>query len=463
MNIKINADKVINRRELDYNIKKMFAKIGGFIMRKAIALLLAGTMALTLAGCGSSSGSNGSGSEKKALKLRVTTTFAGEDTNAQNYKDAVAAWEKKTGNKVDDSSATSNEEFKSRVITDFETGSEPDVLFFFNGVDSNQFVEQGKVVSIDEIRKEYPEYATNMQDDRMGASPTDNKNYSVPVNGYWEGMFVNKEVCKKAGVDVPDKNTTWDDFMKMCEKIKKAGYTPIAVSLQEIPHYWFEYSIYNFDSPATHATLPKKVDDAAGKAWVNGLGDIKTLYEKGYLPDNTLTAKDDETFQLFTNDKAAFLIDGSWKVGGIENAVGEDKIGNFTVTYVPGKGDRKTTDIIGGISSGYYITKKAWDDPEKRKAAVDFVEYMTTDEMVAKFAGTGATALKKAPEAASDLSALSKDALTFTAGVTAISNAVQDGLSDAVRKPIFGEMASIVKGDTAIKDAVKQVIEKANE
>lgn len=91
-------------------------------MRKAIALLLAGTMALTLAGCGSSSGSNGSGSEKKALKLRVTTTFAGEDTNAQNYKDAVAAWEKKTGNKVDDSSATSNEEFKSRVITDFETG-----------------------------------------------------------------------------------------------------------------------------------------------------------------------------------------------------------------------------------------------------------------------------------------------------------------------------------------------------
>ncbi len=119
MNIKINADKVINRRELDYNIKKMFAKIGGFIMRKAIALLLAGTMALTLAGCGSNSGSNGSGSEKKALKLRVTTTFAGEDTNAQNYKDAVAAWEKKTGNKVDDSSATSNEEFKSRVITDF--------------------------------------------------------------------------------------------------------------------------------------------------------------------------------------------------------------------------------------------------------------------------------------------------------------------------------------------------------
>ena len=111
------------------------------------------------------------------------------------YKDAVAAWEAKTGNKVDDSSATSDETFKSRVITDFEAGSEPDVLFYFDGVDSNQFVEQGKVVSIDEIRQTYPDYASNMKDDMLPESPADGVKYAVPVNGYWEGMFVNKAVC----------------------------------------------------------------------------------------------------------------------------------------------------------------------------------------------------------------------------------------------------------------------------
>ena len=420
-------------------------------------------MAVSMVGCGSSNSGKKTSDEtsKKSVKLSVTTTYAGEDTNAQNYKDAVAAWESKTGNKVDDSSATSDETFKSRVITDFETGSEPDVLFFFNGVDSNQFVEQGKVVSVDEIRKEYPDYASNMKDDMLGASPVDGKNYSIPVNGFWEGMFVNKEVLKKAGVDVPTKDTTWDEFLQMCEKIKKAGYTPIAASLLEIPHYWFEYSIYNFDSPTTHNTVPAKVDDAAGKAWVSGLEDIKTLYEKGYFPANTLTAKDDETFQLFTNDKAAFLCDGSWKVGGIESAVKDPE--NYTVTYVPGKGDRKSTDIIGGISMGYYITKKAWDDPEKRAAAVDFVEYMTSDEMVSKFAGTGVTALKNGTTPADNMTALSKDAVTFSAGVTAISPAVQDNLSEAVRKPIFGEMSSIVQGKTAVKDAVQAVIDKLGE
>ncbi len=431
-------------------------------MKKALALVLAGAMAASLVGCGNSSeGGKTDESSKKSVKLSVTTTYAGEDTNAQNYKDAVAAWEKKTGNKVDDSSATSDEAFKSRIITDFETGSEPDVLFFFNGVDSNQFVEQGKVVSIDEIRKEYPDYASNMKDELLGASPVDGKNYSVPVNGYWEGLFVNKEVCQKAGVEVPTAETTWEDFLKICEKIKKAGYAPIAASLQEIPHYWFEFSIYNFNSVATHNTVPATTTDAAGKAWVNGIKDIKTLYEKGYFPENTLTATDAETFQMFTSDKAAFLIDGSWKVGGIEEAV--DDIDNFTVTYVPGKGERKTTDIIGGLSMGYYISKKAWDDPDKRAAAVDFVQYMTNDENVSKFSGTAVTALKNGVTPSDDLSALAKDAITFSAGTTGISPAVQDNLSEAARAPIFGEMGAIVKGDKKVEDAVQQAIDKLGE
>ena len=392
-------------------------------MRKPLALMLAGLMAVSMVGCGSNGDAASSNNKDKAdsgkVTLKVTTTYAGEDTNAGNYKDACAAWTKETGNKIEDSSATSDETFKSRVITDFETGSEPDVLFFFNGVDSNQFVEQGKVVSIDEIRQEYPDYASNMKDDMLGASPVDGKNYSVPVNGYWEGLFVNKDVLKEAGVEAPTADTTWDEFMTMCETIKKAGYTPIAASLQEIPHYWFEYTIFNFQDVDTHSTLPKSADDEYGKA--------------------------------------AFLIDGSWKVGGIEEAV--DDIDNYTVTYVPGKGNRKSTDLIGGLSSGYYITKKCWDDPEKRAAAVDFIEYMTSDEMVSKFAGSSATALKNGATVDADsMSSLANAGVELCAGATGISPAVQDSLSTAAKDPIFAGMADIVQGNTKVAAAVDEAL-----
>lgn len=432
-------------------------------MKRMVSSVLAFTLALSLSACGGgtskeANGTTTQGETKKSVSLNVTTTYAGNDGNAQNFQDAVKAWETETGNKVNDASATSDETFKTRVLADFEAGAEPDVLFFFNGVDSNTLVEGNKVVSIEEIRKEYPDYATNMKDGMMGASPVDGKNYSVPVNGYWEGMFVNKKVIEEAGVKVPDASTTWEEFLEICQTIKDAGYTPIAASLATIPHYWFEFSIFNYLDTTSHNVLPTSVDDKQGKAWIDGLNDIKLLYEKGFFPDNTLTGTDDDTVQAFIEGKSAFLIDGSWKVGGIEGLT--DDIDNFTVTYVPGKNDRKTTDIIGGLSSGYYITRKAWEDEEKREAAVNFVSYMTSDDMVSKFAQVSATALKNGVKVdESQLSSLAKDGLQLVQGATGMTSAVQDQIPTECRVPIFDNMPNIVTGTADVKDSVQQVLD----
>lgn len=448
-------------------------------MKKVIEMMMASAMVISLAACGNASTSTGQNAQEPAkeqatskteespkestqpkgpVTLNVTTTYAGNDGNADNYQKAISDWQAQTGNKVNDASATSDETFKARVLSDFETGSEPDVLFFFNGVDSNVFVEAGKVVSVDTIKAEYPDYASNMKDGMLGASPVDGVNYSVPVNGYWEGMFVNKSVCEAAGVEIPDADTTWEEFLETCQKIKDAGYSPIAASLATIPHYWFEFSIYNHLDVATHNILPESASDEHGKAWIAGLTDIKDLYDKGFFPDNTLTGTDDETVQMFIDGKAAFLIDGSWKVGGIESMT--DKIDNFTVTYVPGKGNRKTTDIIGGLSSGYYITKKAWDDPDKREAAVEFVTYMTSDEMVSKFAGVSATALKNGVAVdESQLSSLAVAGLELVKGATGMTGAVQDQIPTEARVPIFDGMPNLVVGKVDISDAVSQVLD----
>lgn len=448
-------------------------------MKKIVEMMMASAMVISLAACGNASTTTDKNVQEPAkeqttskaeespkeskqpkgpVTLNVTTTYAGNDGNAVNYQKAISDWQTQTGNKVNDASATSDETFKARVLSDFETGSEPDVLFFFNGVDSNVFVEAGKVVSIDTIKAEYPEYASNMKDGMLGASPVDGVNYSVPVNGYWEGMFVNKSVCEAAGVEIPDADTTWEEFLETCQKIKDAGYSPIAASLATIPHYWFEFSIYNYLDAATHNILPESASDEHGKAWIAGLTDIKDLYDKGFFPDNTLTGTDDETVQMFIDGKAAFLIDGSWKVGGIESMT--DKIDNFTVTYVPGKGDRKTTDIIGGLSSGYYITKKAWDDLDKREAAVEFVTYMTSDEMVSKFAGVSATALKNGVTVdESQLSSLAVAGLELVKGATGMTGAVQDQIPTEARVPIFDGMPNLVVGKVDISDAVSQVLE----
>lgn len=435
---------------------------GGSIMKKRIAVLTAGVLACSMLGAVPAMA--------EGVELNVTTTFAGEDGNAQNFKDAVAEWEETTGNTVNDASATSDEEFKNRVLMDFQTGADPDVLFFFNGADASPFIEEGKVVSIDTIRETYPEYASNMNDDLITPSIVDGVKYAVPVNGFWEAMFCNTEVLEAAGVEVPGADYTWEAFLEDCQKISDAGYTPIAAALGNIPHYWWEFAIFNHNSPETHLTIPESVDDERGQAWVAGLEDIKALYEAGYFPENTLSATDDETFAMFTEGKAAFLIDGSWKVGGIAGAYQSDpedpstldteKLDKITVTYVPGMGDRKATDLIGGLSMGYYISTAAWEDEAKREAAVSFVEYMTSDEQVAKFAQHTASALKAAPEVdESAFNSLQVKAMEMMSGVTSLTGAVQDIFNGECRVSTFDGMPQIVTGEVAATDAVTEGLE----
>ena len=228
------------------------------------------------------------------VTLNVVTSYGGDDGNRANFEAAVAEYEAQTGNKVNDGSATSNEEWKARVLTDFETGSEPDVLFFFTNADAEPFVSAGKVVSIDEIRAEYPDYATNMKDSMLAVA-SDGKNYAVPSYGYWENMFVNKSVLDACGIEVPGPDYTWDQFLADCQTILDNGYTPIACSVVEVPHYWFEFVVMNNGSLENQLDVPASMDDAAAAKWVAGLNDIKDLYERGFFPKKTLTATDAET------------------------------------------------------------------------------------------------------------------------------------------------------------------------
>ena len=87
-------------------------------MKKTLAMLLVLVLMLSLVSVAAFA--------DKAVTLNVVTSYGGDDGNRKNFENAVKAYEESTGNKVNDGSATSNEEWKAKVLTDFETGSEPD-------------------------------------------------------------------------------------------------------------------------------------------------------------------------------------------------------------------------------------------------------------------------------------------------------------------------------------------------
>ncbi|MCL1804636.1 MAG: ABC transporter substrate-binding protein [Clostridiales bacterium] len=412
---------------------------------KKIIIALAAVMILA-AGCGQ----NGAGSA--GVEITVVSPFDSGDTNRENFVKAYRAYETASGYTVIDRSSPSNEDWKAGILEDFEAGREPDVLFFFHGADADRIVQSGKVVSISDIRKEYPDYAANMKDSMMPVSTANGRQYAVPVNGYWEGLYVNKKVLANCGVAIPGADYTWERFLADCAVIRDKGYTPIACSLMDVPHYWFEFCVFNHGNLSSHPQIPGQAGDAAGRKWASGLLDIRELYELGFLPENTATAPDSEINYLMTENKAAFMIDGSWKIGWFQ--ANTDRLEDFMVAYVPARGERLPTDIIGGLSMGYYITKKAWDDPRKREACVAFVSAMTADEVVSSFGALSVTALKGGTTPPRDADALVVSALAMTKNCTGIVGAVQDQLTTDARTSLFDDVAGIAAGAVAPEDAI---------
>lgn len=399
--------------------------------------------------------------QKAGVTIRVVTSYGRDDGNRKRFEAAVADYETITGNSVQDASASSSEEWKTRVLTDFETGSEPDVLFFFTDADADALIQSGKVVSIEEIRECYPDYATNMRLSMMRMA-ADGKHYAVPSAGIWENLFVNKAVLMACGVAVPGEDYTWDQFLQDCETIKAAGYTPIACSLYEVPHYWFEFAVMNNGTLENQLEVPRVdekgvlIRDAVSDKWIAALEDIRDLYQRRYFPENTLRATDFDAVSLFATNQAAFMIEGSWKVGYLSENYPDD-LENFLISYVPAKGYRQATEAIGGISMGYFLTRKAWENPEKREAAVKFISHMTSDEVLSTFVTTEVTALVNGA-APAGLNLLQQSAAAANANITGVVGAVQDTVSGEARAALFSSIPRVVTGSMTAEAAVEAAI-----
>lgn len=437
--------------------------------KRILAATLSALMCLTaFTACkgddSSSSTGNNSKTESTATGKKVTlntvSQFSGDDANAKNYQNGLKAFQEKTGHTLLDASAVVSDEWKAQIINDFETGSEPDVIFYFTSSFGDPLVQGGKVMSIEDIRKEYPNYCSNISDGALESAKQsiDGKNYAIPVTGFWEGTFVNTDVLETAGVSYP---TTWNDLIKACDTLKEKGITPFSISIGTEPHYFFEYMLYNFTG-ATHLDMPKDSNSANYQNWVDAIQGIADMYAAGYFTGNTLTATHAEAYQEFLDKKSAFLVDGAWRRNSIiESSLDANKV---EVQAFPSRGTRDSSDMIGGYSSGWFITKKCWNDPDKRAAAVEFVEYMTSDDMLLTFNASGTGNPSKNPVAASNsITPFVQSILSCTGAAKAMVMPVQDvSMKNTASALLFQDLSKVCEKQMTAKELVDNVIAENN-
>ena len=331
-------------------------------MRKWIAAAAALLLAV-LAGTGSAEG---------GITLRTISCFAGQDGSADEYVAILQRYESMTGNTVIDNSSITDEAWKTDILKDFAAGNEPDILFFFAaGADSAPILP--RVVSIEEINTAYPDM--NLPENDILREP-DGKVYAVPVRGYWEGLYVHTDLFELYHAPLPK---DWASLMEAIRIFRENDIIPIAISLSDIPHYLAEMSLLACASKEDLAARPKTFEEVPA-SWLEAMGLIRELAEAGAFADNAWSTYESATTNLFLNKKAAMQMDGSW----IQSSFTHGMMDTLRVLPMPlhnGEGTAKC--YVGGVSMGFYLTRRAWTSG-RRDAAVALLKELTSEESISE-------------------------------------------------------------------------------
>lgn len=430
--------------------------------KKVLSIVLVTAMAVSmLAGCGDkkepatdgttpSTETEGGEVANNPVTLKTVSMFGGTDPNAVVYEaineQFMQDYDYIT---LEDNSQSSDEDWKAAVAADFSVGNEPDVIQFFTDATANTVLATDKFVTIDEIKAEYPEYAQDTLPSALEAvTNPDGVQRAIPTTGYWEGLFCNKDLFDQYNLELP---TDWDSLVTAINTFNENGIIPIACSLNNVPHYWVEFLMLYSAGEEEYQTIPAE----APEGWVAGLDTFKTLRDMGAFPVDTDTVDDAYIGELFKTKKAAMQLDGSWYAGGITDTE------NTVVIAFPGVENQKAQAgaMVGGISSGFYITKKAWEDPDKRDAAVKFVMAHTCKAAVQQYWEAGGAISKAAVEVdpIDGMTPLALSALEYTNSATSICAPTDSRLG---QEPYAAIISQIVKVSTGAADS-KTVLDDA--
>ena len=229
--------------------------------------------------------------------IEIATYLSGDTLNA--YKEVISGFENETGVKV--TLDEYGDDYESTMKTIMASNDLPDI-FETHGWSLIRYKEYLTDLSEESWAGDLNKAARGVIED------TDGKIYTLMTTGSCLGTAVNMNVCEAAGVD-PWSIETWEDFNAACDKIKEAGYTPIANyftsagALANADGSWLNYEGEQFDDSA--AMLDGTWDWANYKVVLDYL---QTWFDNGYLYEDCGTIKQADAIERCAKNECAFIV-----------------------------------------------------------------------------------------------------------------------------------------------------------
>lgn len=355
-------------------------------MKRALALVLALCLTLSLAACGgNTSGSQpagGSAASGGELTEEVTIKFANYallETGYTEYWEGVkAGFEEKYPNITIEWVTAPYGEITNQVINMAGGGDKVDILFG----DQNwtpTLEDAGLSVPVDQVLTE--EYLSDFYPGALESCKVNGEVYSLPICISPFILYCNTDLFEQAGLDPNTPPATYDEMLAMAEALSQLrtadgsqvypfGQTTASV---EVSGAALTGMVYNFGGTVLDADGQLAVDN---QGFRDAFAMLKTLDEKGYNPQNT---KLKDLRQLFATGQLAMYYDQSWGFNGV-SSINPDAAG-FTVS---------APALKGGSGNGASILQAQvliyMDNGEARREACRLLtEYLLTEEALEEY------------------------------------------------------------------------------
>jgi raffinose/stachyose/melibiose transport system substrate-binding protein len=266
-----------------------------------------------------------------------------------------------------------NEAFKTKLATQMQSGTPPDLFQSWGG---GTMAAQADAGMLKDITADVASWKDTINAGAMSMYQYNGKQYGIPWDVGMIGFWYNKKLFADAGISAPP--ATWDELLSDMGKLKAKGVAPLAIAGKDkwpSMHLW-SYLVLRIGGADAMQQMIQSGDwntdacKAAGDQ-VLKLNDLKP-YQDGYK-----SATYDNEAAAVGNGKAAMELMGQWAPGvqvadsTSKKGLGDD-LGWFAFPAVTG-GAGAATDGIGG-GNGIAVGKNA--PPE----AVDFLKFFSSVE-----------------------------------------------------------------------------------
>jgi len=356
-------------------------------------LLVLGMVISLMAGCsvstdtGEESKSSSGGNKSSGGGTEISWIFYDDldvstDLVTKGYKEVIERFnEAYDGQYHVNVITTPREEYDTKLNALIASGDVPDLFTCHPGPRMKQYVDAGLAADLTDIlQKDNPDWYGSFTDGIFEKISYDGKIMAIPTNFSASLTFYNKEIFDEVGIEPP---TTYDELIAACEKIKAAGYTPIACSAKD-PWCISIIAGYLCDregGPDNLEGIANGTLDWTSESYVKAGEKLVELSK--YFQETAAGDSNDQANAEFTGGKAAMLIQGSWVISEMNGSKPEfeEKCGAFRFPAIEGKADPdrmmvKTDNIM--MSSDI--------DGDKKEAAIALLKYFT-DETAQKYVG----------------------------------------------------------------------------